>query len=446
MSSSSGTDPAKSRSKTWLSEWDPEDDGFWNTQGRSIARRTLVITTANLIVAFVVWFVVSALIVRLDKAGFTLSTSELYWLAAMPGLAGGTFRLMHMFLAPIVGTRHVVSISTALLAIPLVGWYFAVQDPGTPYWVLLALAFLAGLGGGNFSSFMPSTSLFFPKRDQGTALGIQAGVGNFGVSLVQFVTPWVIGFAMVGSAQVGKNGDELWLQNAVLIWIPVVVLLAILAWVRLRSVPVRASVREQMNIFREKHTWTMTSLYMMTFGSFAGFAAAFPLLIKNQFGDFPDAPDPLTYAFIGPLVGSALRVIAGPISDRVGGARMTQVAALGLIVSAIATSFFVAGESRDDFTPFVVCMVGIFFFAGIGNASTFKQIPMLFQALKAAGVIGWTAAIAAYGPFLAAVLISFSISQTGDPKAFFYGITAFYVFNLFLNWWFFARKNAPDPC
>ncbi len=287
-------------SATWLKEWEPENEEFWTTRGKAIATRTLIITTANLMVAFAVWFVVSAIISRLGKAGFDLSKSELYWLVAMPGLAGGTFRLIHMFLTPIYGTRHVVAISTALLMIPLTGWYFAVQNPDTPYWVLLGLAFLAGLGGGNFSSFMPSTSLFFPKRDQGTALGVQAGIGNFGVSLVQFLTPWVIGFSMIGSA-VNAKGD-LYLQNALLIWMPPVILLSILAWARLRSVPVRANMREQMDIFSEKHTYTMTSLYMMTFGTFAGFAAAFPVLIKNEFGQF--GHDPLTYAFIGPLVGS----------------------------------------------------------------------------------------------------------------------------------------------
>ena len=258
------------RGATWLSEWDPEDEGFWESRGRSIAWRTLSITTANLTMAFVVWFVVSALVVRLESIGFDLSSSQLFWLAAMPGLAGGTLRILHLFLVPLYGTRHVVSISTALLLLPLVGWFFAIQDTGTPYWVLMLLAFLAGLGGGNFSSFMPSTSLFFPKRKLGTALAIQAGVGNFGVSLVQFVTPWVIGFALVGSTQITDKGESVWLQNAVLVWIPIVAVLAIIAWIGLRSVPVRANIREQMDIFGDRHTWTMTSLYIMTFGSFAG--------------------------------------------------------------------------------------------------------------------------------------------------------------------------------
>jgi NNP family nitrate/nitrite transporter-like MFS transporter len=179
----------------WLEHWEPEDETFWEEKGKRLAWRTLWITTANLTMAFVVWFVVSALVVRLPNVGFDLSTSQLFWLAAMPGLAGGTLRIVHTFLIPIFGTRKTVSISSLLLLIPMIGLFAVVRDPSTPYWVLMLLAFLAGLGGGNFSSFMPSTSLYFPRRLQGTALGLQAGIGNFGVSLVQFVTPWVIGLA-----------------------------------------------------------------------------------------------------------------------------------------------------------------------------------------------------------------------------------------------------------
>ena len=435
------------RSATWLERWEPEDGDFWESQGKAIAWRTLRITTANLMTAFAVWFVVSALVVRLEDAGFDLSTTQLFWLAAMPGLAGGTFRIFHTFLTPIAGTRLVVSLSTALLLVPLVGWFFAVQNTGTPYWLLLALAFLAGLGGGNFSSFMPSTSLFFPKRLQGTALGIQAGIGNFGVSAVQFITPWVIGFALVGSAQRPTGGgDEIWLQNAVLFWVPLVVFFSVVAWLRLKSVPVRANVREQFDIFGNKHTWLMTSLYVMTFGSFAGFSATFPLLIKEVYGGFDDAPKPLTYAFLGPLVGSAARVAAGPLSDKFGGARLTQISGIGLLGSAIGVSFFLQPTSTDPFLWFVLCMLGLFLFAGIGNASTFKQMPMIFPPRQAGGVIGWTAAVAAYGPFVFAVLIGTVIDVAGDPVPFFIGAGVFYAINIAINWWFYARRGAAHPC
>lgn len=434
------------RAGGWIERWEPEDETFWASTGRSLATRTLVITTANLTLSFAVWFVVSALVVRLDDVGFDFSTTQLFWLTAMPGLAGGTFRILHTFLVPVYGTRRVVALGTASLLVPLVGWFFAVQTTATPYWLLLGLAFLAGLGGGNFSSFMPSTSLFFPRRLQGTALGIQAGIGNFGVSLVQFVTPWVIGLALLGSVQTTEDGDELALQSAVLIWVPLVAFLALVAWLQLRSVPVRANVREQLDIFRDKHTWLMTSLYIMTFGSFSGFAATFPLMIKEVYGDFDDAPDPLTYAFLGPLVGSAARIVAGPLSDRFGGSRLTQLSALGLTASTIAVAFFVSPESTAEFKWFVLGMLCVFGFAGIGNASTFKQMPMIFPPRQAGGVIGWTAAVAAYGPFAFSVTIAAVISATGSPAPFFVGAAVFYVLNLALNWWYYRRPGAERPC
>lgn len=437
----------------WLERWDPEDESFWESEGKQIAWRTLWITTANLTMAFATWFLVSALVVRLPNAGFDLSTSQLFWLAAMPGLAGGTLRIVNTFLIPIFGTRKVVSISSFLLLVPLIGLFLAVQNPDTPYWMFLLLALLAGLGGGTFSSFMPSTSLFFPKRLQGTALGLQAGIGNFGVSLVQFITPWIIGFAafgaIAGSPQtrtVDGSTESIWLQNAALVWIPVVAVLALLAWFKLRSVPVRANVREQMDIFKEKHCWTMTSLYIMTFGSFAGFSAAFPLLIREVYGSFDKAPDPLTYAFLGPLVGSAARVAAGPVSDRLGGARVTQVSGIGLLASAVVVMMFLDPSSVDEFPWFVGGMLALFLFSGAGNASTYKQMPMIFPPRQASGVLGWTAAIAAYGPFIFAAIIGSVIGATGKPTAFFVGLAVFYAINIVINWWFYARRGAEKPC
>jgi NNP family nitrate/nitrite transporter-like MFS transporter len=277
-------------------------------------------------------------------------------------------------------------------------------------------------------------------------LGLQAGIGNFGVSLVQFLTPWVIGFALLGSAQVTDKGNDVWLQNAVLIWMPFVAFFALVAWLRLRSVPVQANVRQQMDIFRDKHTWLMTSLYVMTFGSFAGFAATFPLMIKEVYGGFENAPDPLKYAFLGPLVGSISRVVAGPLADRFGGGRLTQISGIGLFGSAIAVSFFVQPDSTAQFKWFVLTMLAVFMFAGIGNASTFKQIPMIFQPRQAGGVIGWTAAMAAYGPFIFAVLIAAVITNSGSPKPFFIGAAAFYAANIAINWWYYLRRGAERPC
>jgi NNP family nitrate/nitrite transporter-like MFS transporter len=444
--------PAASR--TWLQRWEPENDAFWQETGSKLAWRTLWITTANLTMAFIVWFVVSALVVRLPGIGFKLTGNQLFWLAAMPGLAGGTLRIIHTFLVPIYGTRTVVTVSTLSLLIPAVGWFYAVQDPTTPYWVLMTLAFLAGLGGGNFSSLMPSTSMFFPKRLQGTALAIQAGVGNFGVSVVQFVTPWIIGFALVGTLAgdpqpfTNRAGAQsfLWLQNATLIYIPFIAVFGVMAWIMLRSVPVRANFKEQVDIFKMKHAFFMTLLYIMTFGSFSGLSATFPLLIRQIYGGMPGGPDPLTYAFLGPLVGSIVRVLAGPLSDKLGGARVTHWSGLGMIACAIAVTFFTSPTSLAEFPYFVATMLGLFLFAGIGNASTFKQMPMLFPPRQAGGVIGWTGAMAAYGPLACGLMLGYSFDWFGTFNGFFYWAAFFYLVCTAINWWYYARKGAEAPC
>jgi NNP family nitrate/nitrite transporter-like MFS transporter len=440
--------------RNWLSQWTPEDTNFWQSTGKKLAWRTLVITTANLTLAFIVWFVVSALVVRLPGVGFQLSSPQLFWLAAMPGLAGGTLRIVHTFLVPLYGTRHVVSISTLLLLVPLLGWFFAVQDPTTPYWVLLMLSFLTGLGGGNFSSFMPSTSLFFPKRLQGTALAIQAGLGNFGVCIVQFVTHWIIGLALVGSllgatqtyTGNGHAAGPVWLQNATAIYVPFVIVFGILAWVSLKSVPVRANFREQLDIFKMRHGLFMTFLYIGTFGTFSGLAATFPLLIKQIYGALPGAPDPLNYAFLGPLVGSVARILGGPISDRMGGARVTQWSFLGMIACVVTVTFFTAPTSMDQFPYFLAAVLGLFFFSGVGNASTFKQMPMIFPPRQAGGVIGWTSAMAAYGPFAVGLMLGYSFDWFGSFNPFFYWAVFFYLVCIGINWWFYARKGAEKPC
>ena len=279
--------PAVRKGADWLDSWTPEDPENWDS-GR--AWKTLWVTTFSLTLAFITWFLVSALAPVLNNIGFDLSTSQLYWLTAMPGLAGGSLRLVWMFLPPVIGTRKLVWMSTLLSLFPLVGWGIAVQNPDTPYVTLLLLAVMAGIGGGVFSGFMPSTSYFFPKAKQGTALGVQAGIGNFGVSVVQFVTPWIVGFGLIGTAQVFTNADtgatkDVWYQNAAWVWVPFVLVATVLAWSLLRSVPVQArGLRQQTDIFSNKHTWIMTLMYIITFGTFSGLAASFGLLIKQIYG------------------------------------------------------------------------------------------------------------------------------------------------------------------
>jgi NNP family nitrate/nitrite transporter-like MFS transporter len=438
--------------KTWLEKWEPDNPVFWNEAGSRIAWRTLTITTIALTLSFATWFMLSAVVVRIPQIGFQFSTMQLFWLAAMPGLAGGTFRIVHTFLIPIYGTRHVITATTFLKLIPCIGIGLAVMNPATPFWVFIVLALLAGLGGGDFSSYMPSTRFFFPRNMQGTALGIQAGIGNFGVSLTQFVTPWIIGFAAVGRAQtmtVGGGTRSIWLQNAAFWYLPLLVVIGVAAWIYLRSVPIKASFGEQLDIFKVKHTWFCTITYVMTFGSFSGLSAIFPLLIKTLYGSFDGAPDPLKYAFLGPLVGSLARIAFGPIADKVGGAILTHITGIVLIIGTLAMAGLglLTPTSLGQFPAFVTIMLALFFFTGIGNAATFRQYPIIFadSPRQGAGVIGWTAAVAAYGPFLFSTLVGASITSAGSPKPFFYGVVAFYVIATAINWWYYARRGCERP-
>ncbi len=452
------------RGGEWLQDWDPEDEEQWDS---ALAWRTLSISTFTLVLCFASWFLASAIAPKLTNLGFSLTTNQLYWLTAIPGLSGGLMRIGWMVLPPIIGTRKLVTLTTALLLIPVVGWGIAVQDSSTSFAWLLTLAFLSGIGGGAFSGFMPSTSYFFPRRKQGTALGIQAGVGNFGVSLVQLLTPWLIGFGLVGGSQFmlagpGKPAEEVWYQNAAYIYIPFIIVGVVLAWTMLKSVPVTANVRQQFDIFRNQDTWWMTLLYIMTFGTFSGLAAQFGLLLKNLYGagnpdivqgagaaaqvlvDGYSVPDAVTYVFLGPLVGAGARVLFSPLTDRMGGAVWTLVSGVGLIGSISFTMMYLspdvssASALTSDFHLFLYGMLAIFLFAGIGNASTFKQMPMIFERRQAGGVLGWTAAVAAFGPFFFGVGLT-----TFSPQVFFMFGVVFAVMCTIVTWVRYARPGAP---
>jgi len=417
--------------------WDPQDPARWDSR---TAWSTLWVTTVNLLLAFVIWYLPGALVPTLGTlTGWNLSESQSYWLLAMPGLTGGALRLVWMTLPPLMGTRKMLTLSALLMLIPFAGWTWVVTLPEQPsYALLVALALAAGLGGGVFSSYMPSTSYFFPKRMQGTALGLQAGLGNFGVSVVQFVVPWAIGFGMFGIAgQVSVADDgttkDVWLQNPGLIFIPFALVGLALAWTMLKSVPVKANLRQQFDIFANKHTWIMTLQYVMTFGMFSGLAGTFGMLLKTQFG-----PGYLKFVFLGALVGSLARICWGPLCDRFGGGVWTVVSGIGMAASAGVVLFGqVTGGDEPSLGVFMTGMVLIFFFAGIGNASTFKQMPMIFPARQAGGVIGWTAAIAAFGPFL------FSMAFNYLPRtAVFAGVLVYALMCAALAWYFYARPGA----
>lgn len=435
-----------------LEGWNPEDPQHWDSK---IAWRTLAVSTYSLLIAFSVWYLVSAVAPKLNEVGFTLTKPQLYWLVAIPGLSGGLIRLVYMFLPPVLGTRKLVGITSLLLVVPMLGWFTAVGNPKTPYWWLLVLAALTGIGGGCFSGYMPSTGYFFPKRLAGTALGLQAGLGNFGVSLIQFLGPWVMGFGLWGLQMVGtqhaRSGHVLNVYNAAIVLVPWTVAASILAFWLLKDVPIKANFRQQIDIFGNRNTWVLTAVYIMTFGAFSGFAAQLALIINNTFGkDSPFATGghyaastlPLggTFAFLAPLIGSLVRAMWGPLCDRFGGAIWTFVGGVGMVVSAAVAAVYLSPRSPADFWPFLFAMLVMFFFTGMANAGTFKQMPMILPPRQAGGVIGWTAAIASFGPFFVGVALT-----AVTPKSFFIGATVYFAVCTTLVWINYARPRAPYP-
>jgi len=432
------------KDSTALQQWNPEDPKTWD---KGLAWRTVWISTFSLTLGFCAWFLVAALAPRLNAIGFHLSPRQLYWLVAMVGLSAGTLRIVWTFLPPILGTRLLVTLSTAMLLIPFFGWIWAVQNPSTPYWMFLVLGILSGLGGGAFSGLMASTSYFFPKSKKGTALGVQGGLSDFGTSAVQFITPWVIGFSIVGAL-----GDpqafhlatsplkEVWLQNAAWVYVPFVVLVTLAAWFFLRSVPIHADVRQQWSIFDSKHTWFMTLFYYGTFATFAGLGAQMALLGHNTFAHMPGAPNAVAYAFLGPLVGSISRVLAGPFADKFRGGRVTSLMAVASIAGLIFLWLY-KPENANDFWLWLVAMLWVFFWTGVGNASTTQQMGALFPPLQGGAVVGWTSAIGAYGPFTFGVLLA-----EFSPDVMFATTIAIFVAILAINWTYYDRPGAPNRC
>ena len=456
-----------------LTVWNPEDKEFWEREGKAIANRNLWISIPALFLAFAVWMVWSVVVVTLPTIGFGFDPDRLFWLAALPGLAGATLRIFYSFMVPIFGGRKWTTISTASLLIPAVGIGFAVRDPNTSYTTLLILALLCGLGGGNFASSMSNISFFFPQAQKGTALGLNAGLGNLGVSAMQFLVPLAITAGVFGSlcgdpqtCVVNGVTKPIWLQNAGFIWVPFIVASTLAAWLGMNDIAsAKASFGDQAVIFRRKNNWLMCWLYLGTFGSFIGYSAGMPLLIKSQF----PGVNPTQYAFLGPLVGAIMRPVGGWIADKLGGARVTfwnfivMAASVGGILA-----FLPHDGSGGNFWGFLAMFILMFVTTGIGNGSTFRMIPVIFlterrreaegkaasaqeQALKdaakeAAAVIGFSSAFAAYGAFFIPKAFGSSIRLTGGPESALYGFLAFYITCIVVTWWYYSRRNAKIPC
>lgn len=518
-----------------IEHWNVESPEFWDKEGRAIASRNLWISIPSLLAGFAIWMMWGMITTQMANLGFAFTPEQLFGLVAIAGLSGATTRISASFMIRIAGGRNTVFLTTALLMIPAMGTGWALMNPNTPYWVFQLMALLSGIGGGNFACSMSNISTFFPKSQQGYGLGMNAGLGNFGVTTMQILIPLVMTVGLFGSMAgdpmplqqasgtlIGRieAGSNTWIQNAGFVWMLLLIPLAIVGWKGLntlkivtpnagstlgsfgkiiglyaislvcawvgfysiqfigmwlamvltmgltlgllRMIPgsIKPNIINQFKIFSNKHTWSMTLLYVLTFGSFIGFSAALPLSITMVFGKMmavgadgemirianPAAPSALTWAWIGPFVGALIRPVGGWISDKWGGSLVTQVISGVMVVASIATGYvlmqaFNASNPNEYFMPFMLLFVVLFAASGIGNGSTFRSIGYIFDQQMKGPALGWTSAVAAFGAFIAPNILSAQF-KAGTPELVMYGFAAFYAFCMVVNWWFYLRKNA----
>lgn len=520
-----------------IENWDPEDEAQWEQTGRRVANRNLWISIPSLLMGFAVWLMWGMIGAQMLNLGFPFEETELFSLAAIAGLTGATLRIPASFMIRIAGGRNTIFLTTALLMIPAIGTGFALQSQETPLWVFQAMAFLSGIGGGNFACSMSNISNFFPKRQQGLALGLNAGLGNFGVTTMQILIPLAMTAGVFGALAgdpmvlerssgtiIGRieAGTETWIQNAAFVWLLFLIPLAFLGWFGMnnlrtitpnpghplvafgkiiglygvgfvaagvglyfylprpvglgvlnmwvalpliilltlglmRSLPgeIGTGIKHQYRIFRERDTWTMTVLYIATFGSFIGFSAALPLSIEVLFGNMmvdgervanPDGPSSLTYAWMGPFVGALIRPVGGWLADRVGGSIVTLIISIVMVVASVAAGYtmmlaYYSSSPQDLFFVFLILFIIIFAATGIGNGSTFRTIGVIFSQQQKGPVLGWTSAVAAYGAFIAPRVMGDQI-EAGSPELAMYGFAVFYAVCVVVTWWFYLRPGA----
>jgi NNP family nitrate/nitrite transporter-like MFS transporter len=529
---------------TDISDWRPEDETFWESTGKRIAYRNLWISVPALLCGFAIWGMWGIITVQMLNLGFPFTQAELFSLTAIAGLAGATMRIPASFVIRLSGGRNTIFLTTAMLLAPALGTGMALQHPEWPLWVFQLMALWSGVGGGNFASSMSNIGTFFPKRLQGTALGLNAGLGNFGVTTMQIVIPLVMTVSLFGGLGgepmtlvkdsgwiLGKiaAGTPTWVQNAGFAWVLSLVPLSVacyfgmnnlttvspniggtvpaffkIIWLyTLSFVPagvglylylpapsglgilnmwlvmpliiastlmvmkltafgtMKDNIAAQFAIFKNKHTWSMTVLYIVTFGSFIGFSMALPLSITVIFGishvpdasgvlqhslKNPNAPSALTYAWIGPFVGALVRPVGGWLSDKTGGSIVTQIISAVMVVASASVGYvmwlaYQSASPEQYFLTFMLLFILLFTASGIGNGSTFRTIAVIFDRQQAGPVLGWTSAIAAYGAFIAPVVIGQQI-KAGTPEVAMYGFAIFYALCLVLNWWFYLRAGA----
>ena len=444
------------RDPTWLSEWNPEDENFWKSKGKAIAKRNLIWSIVAEHLGFSIWLIWSIVATKLPQAGFHYTTDQLFQLVALPGLIGSLMRFPYTFAVTTFGGRNWTIFSATVLFIPTLALAYFVTQPDTPFWLMLLVAATAGLGGGNFASSMANISFFYPDRIKGWALGLNAAGGNIGVSGVQLLTPLLLGFGLISLYQATPTAEGLYLQNAGLMWILPLVVAVIGAFFFMNNLTsARSTFKDQLAIVKRKHTWIMSYIYIGTFGSFIGYSAAFPLLIKTQFPAVTVA-----IAFLGPLVGSLSRPLGGLLADKIGGAKVTFWNFIAMGAATIGVMYFV---DIKGFAGFLTMFLILFVTTGVGNGSTYRMIPSIFReeklkeargsgetgrslALKASGIeaaaaLGFIGAIGACGGYLIPRGFGASIAATGAPHLALEIFLAFYVTCIALTWWYYLRKS-----
>ena len=447
----------RKRNRSWISDWNPEDEKFWESTGKYIARRNLIWSIAAEFLGFSIWLLWSIVAVKLPQAGFHYTTDQLFQLVALPGLIGSLARFPYAFAPAMFGGRNWTMVSAAALFIPTLSLAYFVTQPETPFWLMLTVAATAGLGGGNFASSMANISFFYPDRMKGWALGLNAAAGNIGVSVVQFLTPLVLGFGFISLYLATPTSDGVYLQNAGLMWIVPLTIAVIGAYLFMNNLTLAsASLKEQLVILKRKQNWVMSYIYIGTFGSFIGYSAAFPLLIKTQFPEHS-----VGLAFLGPLVGSISRPFGGWLSDKVGGANVTFWVFIAMCGAVLGVIYFV---DQKEFAGFLTMFLALFTLTGIGNGSTYMTIPAIFRAeklheaegqgetgralalkqsgLEAGAAIGFIGAVGACGGYLIPRAFGASIAATGGPYLALQIFLAFYITCIVLNWWYYMRKST----
>ncbi|EBD8008224.1 NarK family nitrate/nitrite MFS transporter [Salmonella enterica] len=449
-----------------LSDWRPENPAFWENKGKGIARRNLWISVSCLLLAFCVWMLFSAVAVNLNKIGFNFTTDQLFLLTALPSLSGAILRVPYSFMVPLFGGRKWTVLSTVILIIPCAWLGFAVQNPATPFGVFMLIALLCGFAGANFASSMGNISFFFPKARQGSALGINGGLGNLGVSVMQLIAPLVIFlpiFTFLGVRGVPQpDGSLLALTNAAWIWVPLLAVATLAAWFGMNDIgSSKASVVSQLPVLKRLHLWLLSLLYLATFGSFIGFSAGFAMLAKTQ---FPDV-NILQLAFFGPFIGALARSAGGVISDKFGGVRVTLINFIFMALFTALLFLTLPGSGAGSFSAFYLVFMGLFLTAGLGSGSTFQMIAVIFRQITlynvklrggsdeqaqreavtdTAAALGFISAIGAVGGFFIPKAFGTSLALTGSPVGAMKIFLLFYIACVLLTWLVYWRRKPKQ--